>query len=185
MDIVAQVLSIIAMAMNILSYQGKKQRTVFAFQLVGASFFAISFFMLDAVTGAILNIIGIIRALVFLNKDRLKADRPVWLAVFVATFIASYVLTFTLFGKELSLPNLLIELLPVAGMTLTTISFQRKDAKSIRVFGLINSPLWLVYNVISLSIGGICCELISFASAIIGYLRLDTKKGNKNALTHR
>lgn len=180
MDIAAQVISVFAMAMNILSYQNKKQKMIFLFQLIGAILFAVSFFMLGAITGSILNIIGIARALVFLNKERLRADRPFWLALFTAAFIGSYILTFTVFGKQPTLPSLIIELLPVAGMTVTTVSFQRKDAKSVRVFGLINAPLWLTYNAISLSLGGVCSEIISFASIIIGYLRFDTKKKGEN-----
>lgn len=173
---VAQVISIIAMAMNILSYQNKKQKNIFLFQMIGAVFFAVSFFMLGGITGAILNIIGIFRALVFLNKERLRADRPIWLVLFSLAFICSYVLTFTVFGKEASALNLLVELLPVAGMIVTTVSFQKKDARSVRVFGLINAPLWLTYNVINLSVGAICSEVISFISIVIGYVRFDTKK---------
>lgn len=136
--------------------------------------------MLGSVTGAVLNLIGIVRCLVFVNKDRLKADRPIWLFLFVMLFIGSYVLTFTVFGKELSVFNLIVELLPVIGMTLTTISFQKKDARSVRIFGFFNSPLWLVYDIINLSIGGICCEVIGLISIIVGYVRFDVKRGKGN-----
>lgn len=180
MDWIAQAISIVAMAMNIISYQGKKQKTIFLFQLMGASLFSVSYFMLGAATGAVLNIMAIVRALVFLNKGRLKADSPICFWLFTASFIGSYILTFTLFGKEASVPNLIIELLPVAGMVITTVSFQRKDAKSVRLFGAVNSPLWLTYNAISGSLGGFCCELISLASIVIGFLRFDANKVTKD-----
>lgn len=181
LQIIAQVISVIAMTLNILSYQNKKQRNIFIFQMIGASFFAVSFFMLGAVTGAILNMIGIARAFVFTNKERLKADRPIWLILFSLTFIGSYVLTFAVFGKEMNLYNLAVELLPVAGMVITTVSFQKKDARSVRVFGLFNSPLWLIYNIINFSVGAICCEIISFISIIVAYARFDTKKKKGDA----
>lgn len=176
LKISAQGISILAMAMNILSYQNKKQRNIFVFQMVGAIFFSISFFMLGGITGAILNIIGIVRGLVFINKEKLHAHRPIWLLLFSFAFIGSYVLTFTVFGKEANAYNLAIELLPVVGMILTTASFQRKDARSVRVYGMVNAPLWLTYNVINLSVGAIFSEIISFISIIVGYARFDTKK---------
>ena len=50
-EIVAQIIGIAAMAFNIISYQGKKQSTVIALQLVGGALFAINFLMLGAVVG--------------------------------------------------------------------------------------------------------------------------------------
>ena len=175
-QIIAQTVSIFAMAINILSYQNKKQKNIFLFQLIGSMLFAVSFFMLGAITGAILNFIGIVRALVFINKDKLRADRPIWLVLFTATFIGSYALTFTVFGKEASLFNLIVELLPVIGMIITTVSFQKKDARSVRAFGFVSSPLWLIYNVINFSLGAICCETVSLISITVGYVRFDMKK---------
>ena len=52
---IAQAIGIVAMAMNILSYQQKKQSGVIAVQLVGASLFAIHFWMLGAVVGSLLG----------------------------------------------------------------------------------------------------------------------------------
>ena len=73
---------------------------VIGFQLFGSALFAVNFFLLGATVGALLNVLSAIRAIVFLNKEKLRADHPLWLAGFTATFLASYVLTFTLFGKE-------------------------------------------------------------------------------------
>ena len=132
--------------------------------------------MLGALVGGILNAVAAIRAVVFLNRDKLQANRPVWLAGFTAVYIASYILTFTVFGKEATIVNLLVELLPVIGMTATTISFRLTDAKAIRRYGLISSPCWLVYNIANFSIGAILCEILSLGSIVLGILRLDKQK---------
>ena len=174
--IIAQTIGIFAMAFNILSYQQKTRKMAIAFQLGGSILFSINFFMLGATVGGILNAIGIVRALVFLNKEKLHADRPIWLAGFTSAYILSYILAFTAFGKAPTPFNFFIELLPVIGMIATTISFQLTDAKSIRRFGLISSPSWLVYNIVNFSIGAIICEVLSLGSIIIGIIRLDRKK---------
>ena len=174
--LIAQIVGIFAMTFNILSYQQKTQKGAIAFQLGGSTLFAINYLMLGAVVGGILNAVGIIRALVFLNREKLKATHPAWLAGFITVYLLSYGLTFTVFGKEPTLFNLIIEFLPVVGMTATTISFRLSDAKSIRRFGLISSPSWLVYNIVSFSVGAIICEVLSLGSIFIGMFRHDRKK---------
>jgi len=174
--IIAQIVGLFAMAFNIFSYQQKTQKAAIAFQLGGSILFAVNYLMLGAVVGGILNAVGTVRALVFLNKEKLNATRPVWLIGFTAVYLLSYVLTFTLFGKEATLFNLIVEFLPVIGMTATTISFRLSDAKDIRRFGLISSPSWLVYNIVSFSVGAIICEVLSLGSIFIGMFRLDRKK---------
>ena len=57
-DIIAQALGILGMTMNILSYQGKSQRSVILMQMVGAAFFTANMFMLEAWSGFILNALG-------------------------------------------------------------------------------------------------------------------------------
>ncbi len=178
MQVVGQILSIIAMAIAILSFQCKVQKTHIAMQIVSTFLFAVSFFLLGAITGALLNVIANVRALVYFNKQRLRADKPIWLAGFILAYAAVYVLTFTLpiFETEPTAFNLIVGLLPVIGMTASNLGLYCKDAKSVRRFGLITSPAWLIYNIIYFSIGGILCEAFSIVSIIIGMIRLDINK---------
>ncbi len=172
-EIVAQAIGIVAMIFNILMYQNKTGKGAIAFQLVGASLFMVSYFMLGATVGALMNIIAVVRNLVFLFRERLRADHPLWLAVFVALYLGAYVLTFTVFGKEWTLASGVLEFLPVIAMTAATISYRYTDAAVIRRYGLVASPSWLVYNAVNVAIGAIVCEALSIASIVIGMLRLD------------
>lgn len=172
-EIIAQIIGIIAMMFNILSYQGKKQRTVITMQLFGASLFAINFLMLGATIGGILNILGVIRAVVFIFKDKLKANHISWLISFTATYIAVYILNFTVFGKEPTVFNFIIELLPVIGMLALNIGFSLKDSAGIRKCGLVSSPAWLIYNIFAGSWGAIICETFTLFSIFIGMFRHD------------
>lgn len=174
-QIVAQAIGIIAMMFNILSYQGKRQKTVIALQLFGAGFFAVNYLMLGAAVGGILNLVGTVRAVVFLFKDKLKADRTPWFVAFVASYVAVYILNFTIFGKELSVRNCIIELLPVVGMTALTVGFRLKKASDIRMCGLVSSPAWLIYNITVGSWGAIICEILTLISIFVGMFRHDKK----------
>ena len=175
-EIIAQAVGIVAMVFNILSYQGKKQSTIILLQFFGGTLFAVNFWMLGAGVGGILNLIGAIRAVVFLFKDRLKADRLPWFVAFIASYITVYILNFTAFGKEVSAFNLVIELLPVIGMVALNIGFRMKNASDVRKLGLISSPAWLIYNIVIGSWGAILCEVFTLCSILIGIFRHDKVK---------
>ena len=177
--IIAQAVGLLAMAFNILSYQQKTRERAIAFQLCGGSLFAVNFLLLGATTGAILNVIAVIRAIVFLQREKFHTNHPAWLIGFIAAYLVSYAITFTLLGKDPTFSNLIVELLPVIGMTATTLRFRLPDAKAIRRYGLISSPSWLIYNLCCFSGGAIICEVLSLFSILIGMFRLDRQKETK------
>lgn len=174
-EIIAQAIGIVAMVFNILSYQGKKQKTVITLQLFGGLLFAVNFWMIGAKVGGILNVIAVLRALIFLLKDKLKADSVFWLIGFVLSYITVYILTFTTFGTELTPWTLIRELLPVIGMTALSVGFRLKDAANIRKCGLVSSPAWLLYNIAVGSWGAIICETLTLISIFVGMFRHDKK----------
>ena len=171
--IAGQVLSILAMICNVLSYQQKKQSTLLLCQMLGCALFSASYFMLGAVMGAIINIISVIRAVLFSFPDKLHTSHPAWLLGFTASYIVMYILGFTVFGTELSVWSLIIEFLPVFAMTALSIGFRSKSAKTVRRFGLVASPAWLVYNAYYMSIGALIGEVFNLASIGVGIARHD------------
>ena len=175
MDFIAQGIGIVAMMANILSYQFKVQKSVLAAQMIGAALFAVNMLMLDAVTGGLLNILAVVRALVYMRTERFGRKIVYVNWAFALAYILSYVLTFTVFGQPPTAANLIIEGIPIVGMIAMNIGFSKGTAKAIRCCGFINSPCWLVYNCIRFTLGAIICESISLISIISAYIRLDRK----------
>ena len=174
-EIIGQAIGIVAMAFNVLSYQTKNSKSIILFQLVGTLLFSINFFLIKAYVGAMLNVLGMIRALAYANKDKLKLNTTVLLIVFSVLFASTYALIFTVFEKPFTLFNAIVEILPVCSMVLSTIAYGT-EAKTFRIFALIFSPLWLVYNIIVFSIGAIICEALCIISAFVALLRYRKKQ---------
>lgn len=179
-EIAGQIISIAAMGCNIISYQQKKQSHLVICQLLGGVLFSISFFLLGATVGGLLNVVAAIRAVIFLFPKRFKASHPAWLVGFIVCYVAFYVLTFTVFGTEPTPLAFVIELLPVIGMTALSVGFMLSDSGKVRLLGLISSPAWLIYNIYYLSIGAIICEALSLGSIFIGMLRHDKKQNTSS-----
>lgn len=181
-EILAQAIGIAAMFFNIMSFQQKTSKGAIGFQLFGAFLFSVNFFMLGAVVGGILNLVATVRAIVYLNREKLKTDHMGWLIGFISVFVLSYILSFTVFEKEFTLINALIELLPVIGMTAQTVGFRINTARAIRRLGLISSPAWLIYNIYNFALGAIICEVLSLGSILISMMRYDWKGSSHNVM---
>lgn len=179
MELLIQALGLLGMVMNLVSFQLKEQKKLIRLQFYSSIVFSAHYLLLGATMGAILNMIGICRAFVFSNKEKPWAQKKGWLPAFIAVYVVVYLLTFTVFGKERTLYNILLELLPVIGMTATTIGFRLENATKVRLLSLTNAPTWLVYNILNGSAGGALTEIFCLISVVVGILRLDIKKLRK------
>ena len=168
--IIAQIFGIAGMTLNAVSYEGIGQRAIILFQFFGGAFFVVNMFLLNAYMGALLNIIGVVRAAVYANKEKIRNIR-LCAGLFIGAFLLSYVAVFTLFGKEFTAVNALVELLPLLAMTAMTVAFSLPSAQTVRGFALFSSPCWLIYNCVNLSVGGILCESFSIVSAVTAMIR--------------
>lgn len=174
-EFIAQGIGIVAMVLNIFSYQLKNQKSIIAVQFFGSVLFCINFLMLGALTGGIMNIVALGRALAFYNKDKMGNGKKYWIAGFLVVYLAVYVCTFAVFDKEITVFNLITEFLPVIGMAAMTFGFAMDGGKYTRRLGLLNSPMWLIYNIVNFAIGGIIAEAFSLVSIIIATIRYDIK----------
>lgn len=178
-EAIAQIVGIVALLFIVFSYQQKKKTSLILCQLFGAALFGAHYFMMGAYAGFLLNCIAVLRALVFCREGLSKKTGKIWVWILNGLFLVSYALTFLVFNVTPSVPNLIIQALPVIGMCVSTISFNMKNAGQIRALSIVTSAGWLTYNIYYSSIGGTLCESISLISIIIGILRYDIKKKNR------
>ena len=174
-DILAKILSFGGLLFIVASYQQKNKTPLIICQSIGGALFGIHYLLIGAYAGFLLNTIAMARGIVFARKLSKNAGR-LWVGIFIALCLIAYVLTFTLFGMEPSVTNLILELLPTIGMIVLTISFNMTHAGHIRILGSINSAGWLSYNIAHQTPFGILCEIICLGSIVIGILRHDIKK---------
>ena len=178
-EIIAQGISLIGMAINVLSFQRKEQKQIVFMQLIGSTFFGISYIMIGAYVGGLLNVVAMIRAVVYWQRDRFHAEKVHWVYGVTAASLCVYVLSFTVFGTEPDAKNLIVEILPAIAMALSTVGFYLGSARAVRFIGTVCSPLWLTYNIFNFNLGGIIAEMIAMVSIFIGILRYDLKKEGK------
>ncbi len=171
-QIVAQSFGMIAFVIAALSFQRKTQRGITLMQTLSCLCFTVHFMILGAMGGFIFNVIGIVRAAVYsLQKTYKWAASSVWIYIFTGASLAACIYSYQTEG--------FIVILPMLGMIVTTISFRLKNAKAVRRLTLLNTPCWLIYNVVNGSVGGSMTEIVNFCSILIGMFRLDIKKKDR------
>ena len=67
-------------------------------------------------------------------------------------------------------------ILPTVAMMLTTVAFFLSNPTYIRRLNLPSSPMWMIYNLINKSYGGILTECFVMTSLLVAMFRFDRKK---------
>ena len=171
MDFFAQAVGIVAMFFFIFSYQQKTAKSIIAWQMIGGALFTLNFFLLGEYLGACLNLIGFIRAILFLQKEKLHTDNIPWLIGFTLSYLGAYALSFTMFGTEPTLPNFLLQCCPVLGMFFMHLGLRNDDPGKIRFLCLFSSISWLIFNSIVFALGAMLGEIFNIISIAVAFWR--------------
>ncbi len=144
-----------------LSYQFKDNKTLFRVQFLAYFCYTIHYFLLGAATGAFSYIVNLLRSL-FLSVDNEKLNGKTMGVLLCLLQIIAGIMTW----------NGWISVLPIIANIATTIAGYSFHFSNIRKAGIfINSPLWMLYNILVGSFAGILDEIISEASMILSVVR--------------
>ena len=165
-DIVAMAIGFCGTIMLFLMFQQNDRKRILVFQIFGTSFFCIHFLLLGAYTGATLNAIAVIRAVIYFHRDKKIFGKKIWLWLFICISAAAGVLTWEGY----------ISILPTIAMIIGSVSVWVKKPRSIRILSIIPSPMWMTYNIINISVPGMITEVFVMTSIAISIIRYDILK---------
>ncbi len=171
-QIIAQVIGLLALCVTIICYQFNSPKKILIAQLIASVLFATNLALLGGMSGALLNIHGICRALTFSQIHRFRWAHATTFWVVFYCIAAAVCVAFTYQSP--------VDLLPLAGQICTTIALSMTNARLIRLFTLPSPPCWLTYHLFSGNISGILNEIFVITSIVIGMIRLDRKPNADN-----
>ena len=156
-----QVIGFVGTVLFFVSFQCKNNKNLFRVQFLSYLFYTIHLILLGAFTGGISYIINTFRSLCLGSRWEFAQRKEMCFFICLLQIAALY---FTRSGW--------ISILPVAANIATTIGGYTHNARKIRLAGmLINSPLWIIYDVIVGSWAGILDEAVSEASMVLSIIR--------------
>ena len=159
-----------AILFSILSFQQRTQTKIAIFQGASNLFWLTHMFLLGATAGALLNLVGLLRGILFAFREKHAwARRKIWYAILLL-LIAGVTAFSWIRGDG---PK---ALLPALAMAVTTFSLSLRDPAKVRTWSSLSSPLWIAYSILAGSLPSIMAELFNLTSIFVGKLRLDRKK---------
>jgi hypothetical protein len=163
---IAQAVGFIGMVLAFISFQKGNREGIILFQIMASFVFTLHFTLLGAYTGAILNIFGVLRNIVFLHREKSWANKKAWLYIFLLLFIISGLITY----------KNVYSLFPILGMCIASVALWMRNSKHTRFIVIFSSPCWLVYNIANLSYPGVLTESFVLISLTISIIRFDILK---------
>ena len=164
-NLLIQAVGLIGTALYFLSFQCRRNRSLFRVQFLSYLFYTTHLLLLGAVTGGVSYIINTLRSLCLGSKWKFART---WAMCLIICLLQIATLIVTWSGW--------ISLLPVAANIASTIGGYTHNPRKIRLAGLfINSPLWIVYDIIVGSWAGLADEAVSDVSMVISIIRFGWK----------
>jgi hypothetical protein len=116
-----------------------------------------------------MSLINVARSFVFMKSDTRWGKSRLWLYAFLAVSVVAGFLTW----------GGIASLFTIAGTLLVTVALYSKDPKRMRLL-LVPCPfLYIVYNYINRSVGGMGSDLFCLVSAAIAVWRFDIRKNDE------
>ena len=164
--IIGQALGILATAITFLSYQVNTKKSLLFIQSVATLCTCLSFLFLGAQTGFALNIVCLVRNIVFYFQERTSH--------FYYPSVGILTLSMVVLGA-MSWQGW-ISLLMIVALGINTVFISLGNPQLLRKSVLFTSTLVIIYNIFVFSIGGIANEGISILSSLIGIIRYRKQK---------
>lgn len=148
-----------------LSYQFKSNKTLFRVQFVSYVCYTVHLLLLGATTGGISYILNTVRSFC-LGSDNAFLKSKAMCSMICILQVAALLVTWDTWWS----------ILPVAANIAATIGGYTYSARKVRLVGIcINSPLWIIYDIIVGSWAGILDEIVSEASMLLSIVRYGWK----------
>ena len=168
MEILANIIGVIAVSLFVLSYQQKTSKGIVLCNTFSRLLYVVQYTLLRAFEGMVLDLVGIVASVLAQKKD------TPFIKKYIKFFFIGINLVIIITG--LLLYKNIFSLLPIFGVLLHTGAFWLKDEKWIRRVSILGSPFWLVYNLKSLAFGSALGDVFTIVSLLIAMFRFDLKK---------
>ena len=173
---IAQIIGLISLSGNLFTFAVRKRKNIFIAKIFCDFTASINLLMLGAVVGGAICGLNVIRSLIFYQRGRKKWASHILVPIFFV------VLTI---GCSLLDWGGIYSILPTVGSIFAIIGFCQHDPRLIKLLNLPCVTLWMIYNILSGSIGNsianaisIVTILVSLAVAGFDYLKRAKDTGN-------
>lgn len=171
MTVYIQILGAIAVILWCYSIQKNNRKDVLKLQIFANIFYAGQYFFLGAISTAIMNMVSVIRMVVFYkNEEKKKENSVMTLIIFILCILIIWVFDiiyngFTYYG-----------IIPIMITIAYTYAIWQPDLKIMRITFLIAAFLWIGFNITVGAYVSVIGNIIEIVSGIVAIVKYDLDK---------
>ncbi|MCF0237408.1 MAG: YgjV family protein [Sphaerochaetaceae bacterium] len=169
-NFVVQLLGIVGLILMALSYQMKERKGLLFMQMFSNAFLVAHYALLGALVMVAMCAINIARSIVFIAEDKKGERNQKLLYVFLLISLVSGLLTWD--GP--------LSLMVIVASLILTVALYCRNLTLMRILFLFPPVLYISYNIMKGSIGGVGNDLFCFISAIVALWRFNIKSKNND-----
>jgi hypothetical protein len=169
--ILTTAVGIVSVVVLFLSYQMKTRGKILATYIGAAAGWMLYFILQGDLTSAMMNVIGITRSIVFMQREKHKwANSVFWLFFFIAIMVGCVLLTFSSWK----------DIFPLLGTVLGTISFFVLSETLLRVLNIGTYCMWIGNSISKGYVIAMISDAFALISCIVSIIRYRDKKQTKS-----
>ena len=165
MVLACQIMGWVAALLTFISYQCKEHKKLLVVQTLSSLSICISYLLLNAYSGMLLNVVCIVRNFIIYKKDIKIFSYSFW----------PYALAGIMGIMGIISWQGIMSLLIVVALVANTLFLYFPNVQNLRKSILVTSTMVLIYNAFYSVWGGVANEFIAISSAAIGLWRYKTK----------
>lgn len=170
MNVLVQILGIVAFAFLAISIQSKKKSSLLFFQILASIIFIIQFLLLGAYAGVVIMMVSVFRSVIFYKykKENKKIKKNI-LFIFTIIILLSVVVTY----------NEITDIMPAIALLISTYLLSQNNLKWVRIGEINVCIMWIIYNAAVGAYINIFTQIIILMAAVFGILKHDINKSKK------
>lgn len=162
-QIFIRIMGIIGLVLGVAAFQSNKHKYIVMSKMGSEAAFTIQYFLLDAYTGSIMNLIGVVRNFTFYKLVEKGKSTKAVMWIFCVVYILSAIITWQ--GPE--------SLLPLVGKLCSTVAYSIDNPRFIRIINIPTLTMWIIYNITCGAWEALAADSISLVSIFIAMGRFD------------
>lgn len=167
MFIIAQIIGLIIVVLSIIGLQQKNGERFLFYQIIINILYVMQYLLLEAITGAVICTISIIRCIVFWKYKKENKKTPIqFLIIFIIlSTISSIITSANIFDYILTI-----------GTIIFTYALWQDNMKIMRVGSIISVTTYIIYNLIFKAYTALILDGIDFFNLTIAIYKNDIKR---------
>ena len=159
---IIQFIGLIGYSTLAFSYFKNTKKNILLIQILSYFMFIIHYYLLDAKTGAICNLLGLIAFIVIYLFDKFKLKNKKLLSLILIPLLV--IISLITYENILSI-------FPIIASVIAIISFLSDSENLIRKIGIVAAICWLIYAIVYKSYVAIIFEVITLTSVVIAFIK--------------